>query len=177
VRVPSAGPERQRLGDLISKKQFTNGEFQSLLEAANDIIVVTRASLCGFDGQRVFATSGQQINIVVGAHAVVAQASSATEPVVRQLMGGVTLEGQPVIDRERNTVLLDLRASLAEVEADVRQMSAPDSPLASGMAAPPYRVAHFATSLCLPVDTVYLVSAAPYDEAYDVLLFVRPTVD
>lgn len=99
------------------------------------------------------------------------------EAEVRQLTGGVTLEGQPVIDRERHTVLLDLRASLAEVESSTQHIAAPDNPLAAGVAAPPYRVAHFATSRSVAMDTVSLVSAAPYDEEHDVLLFVRATVE
>ena len=146
VRVPTAAEQRQGLGDLVSKKEFTDDDFRGLLRAGQDLIVVTRASLSGFDGQRVFTSSGKQINIVVGATGVVAEAASTMEPVVRQLMGGVTLEGQPVIDRERHTVLLDLRASFAEVESSAQRMALPDNPLAAGMAAPRYRVAHFATS-------------------------------
>ena len=98
------------------------------------------------------------------------------EPEVRQLMGGVTFEIQPVIDRDRGAVLLDLRASLAEVEPGPQEIAL-ENPLETGMAAPPYRVAHFACSLSLPLEKVSLVSSAPYDEQHDVLLFIRPSVN
>jgi hypothetical protein len=176
LRVPSAGPEREAASDLILETSLSLAEFNDWLETAKELVTVTRASVCGFDGQRVFAMSGRQVNAIVGANAVVAEAVSANEPVVRQLMGGVTFESQPVIDRDRDTVLLDLRASLAEVEP-VQHATALENPLETGMAAPPYRVAHFACSLSLPLDKVSLVGTAPYDEQNDVLLFIRPTVD
>lgn len=176
VQVPAAARERRELGDLGVRQDLTEADFQGLLATGQEVITVTRASLSGFDGQRVFTTAGQQINIVVGVNAVVAQASSEVQPVVRQLLSGVTLESQPVIDHERNVILLDLRASIAEVEAEEEPKGPVDNSLAAGTAAPPYRVAHFAASLSVPVDRVSLVSAVPYDQERDVLLFVRATV-
>ena len=176
VRIPVSAYSQGALASLFLKEEFSAAEFISVLEAGKDVLVVTRVTVAGFDGQRVFTTSGTQINAIIGATAVVAASSAAFEPQVRQLIDGVTLEVQPVIDSDRKSVLLDLRASIAELDTNNAKRPTPDNVLATGNAAPPYRVAHFAGSFAVPLETVFQAGVAPYDADHEILVYVYATV-
>ncbi|HUU82747.1 MAG TPA: hypothetical protein VM243_04505 [Phycisphaerae bacterium] len=174
VTVPSqAGPTE--MGGLGKQNEFAPDEFRKLLATHADELSVTRASVSGFEGQRIFTTAGRQYNVLVGTDAVVASGSAAYTPVARQLVSGVTLEVQAVLDAARETVLVDLRTSLGELRPTSPPASVPTDPLAVGSSVPPYQVAHFATSVSLPVGRYSLVGIAHYDDDRDVMLFVMPS--
>jgi hypothetical protein len=163
------------IGELRTQRGFSPDEFQSLLETHKRAVSVVRASVSGFEGQRIFTTAGQQYNVIVGADAVVAAGAFAHSPVTRQLNSGVTLEVQAVQDAARETVLADLRASLGKL-TPVPQEAAPFAdPFAVGASVPPYQVVHFATSVSLPMGRFSLVGVARYDDERDVMLFVMPS--
>lgn len=171
--LSEAGPAE--VGDLRERTEFTPEEFRELLETHADALSVTRASVSGFEGQRIFTTAGRQHNVLVGADAVVASGSAAYSPVARQLVSGVTLEAQAVLDAARDTVLVDLRASLGELTPSPQEVPVPIDPLAVGASVPPYQVAHFATSVSLPTGQYSSVGTASYDGDWDVMLFVMPS--
>jgi len=112
--IPAEGSNSSALDGLMEHTAFEPEKFQSLIQARKDRITVARVALTGFDGQRVAITSGRQINVIAGMQPVVQERVSVYDPVVRQLIDGVTLEVQPVFDESRNAVLVDLRASLGE---------------------------------------------------------------
>jgi len=174
VVIPTAGAS-EGVRRLCQSTEMSPDELQALLDKNQDEISIARACVSGFEGQRVFTTSGRQQNVVVGAEATVASGASAYTPVVRQLVSGVTLEVQAVLDPDQKTVLLDLRASLGNLIPG--RVDAPPSvdPLAVGSIVPPYRVAHFATSVSLPLNRFSLVGVSQYDDGQDVLLFVMPS--
>lgn len=175
VQVSTAAYERHQIAPLLWKEELGGLEFLKMLDDNKDVLEAIRVTVSGFDGQRVFASAGTQVNAVVGATAMVAASSSAFEPLVRQLVDGVTLEVQPVIDSDRKSVLLDLRASIGDLDLGGGKESAPENVLAAGSSAPPYRVAHFAGSFAAPLGWVFLAGSAPYDDERDVLLFVYAT--
>ena len=170
VKAPAA-----ELAGLRDNTQFTPEEFRGLLETLNEHVSVTRASISGFEGQRIFTTAGQQHNVFIGTEAVVASGATAHIPVARQLVSGVTLETQSVLDQDKQTVLVDLRASLGHLDRPTRTEPGPIDPLAVGSSLPPYQVAHFATSVAVPMSRFSLVGTARYDGYRDLMLFVMPT--
>ncbi len=197
VTVLSAS-EPLLMDDVRQRPGLAWDEFHKLLKLRGDEVCVARASVTGFEGQRVYTTVGRQHNVLVGADAVVAAGAAAYVPVSRQLVSGVTLEVQAVLDAAQETVLVDLRASLGQlmptpvepgVPADALSVGGSMPPidpagvmlqfnaagLAAGGSVPPYQVAHFATSVSLPVDRVSLVGVARYDDEWDVMLFVMPS--
>jgi hypothetical protein len=174
VAVPSKVGAAE-LGDLVERAEFGPDEFRKLLETHAEEASVTRASVSGFEGQRIFTTAGRQYNVLVGADAVVASGSAAYTPVGRQLVSGVTLEVQAVLDAAQDTVLVDLRASLGKLTAEPQGRPVPTDALAVGGSVPPYQVAHFATSVSLPMGRFCLVGIARYDDDRDVMLFVMPS--
>jgi len=174
VVIPTQGAsENARL--LAGRNEIPPEEFRAVLNRDEGELLVARACVSGFEGQRIFTTSGRQQNVVVGAEATVASGASAYTPVTRQLVSGVTLELQAVLDPDQKTVLLDLRASLGTLMPGPAEASPAVDPLVAGAAVPPYRVAHFATSVSLPLDRFSLVGVSRYDDGQDVLLFVMPS--
>ena len=163
------------VGDLRNRTEFAPDEFHKLLADHPELASVTRASVSGFDGQRVFTTAGRQYSVFVGTEPIVAQGSAAYHPLARQLVSGVTLEVQSVLDQARATVLVDLRASLGHLTPTTEPEPAPIDPLAVGGSVPPYQVAHFATSVSVPIDRFSLIGSARYDDDHDVMLFVMPS--
>jgi len=112
--IPVEGSDNRVLDGFIEHTKLEHERFHGLIEARKDQITVAHVALTGFDGQRVAITSGRQINVIAGMVPVVQERVSVYDPVVRQLIDGVTVEVQPVVDEARNTVLVDLRASLGE---------------------------------------------------------------
>jgi len=175
VLMPSAARERAELGKLLESKDFSAEEFRKLLGDRSEALDVIRASLSGFEGQRVYTAAGRQHNVTVGAQPVVDEGSIGYQPLVRQVMSGVTLEAQSVSDQGQDTVLVDLRASLGHLQLPSDQMTAPPESLAVSASVPPFQVAHFATSLSLPIDRFSLIGTVRFDEEQDVALFVMPS--
>jgi hypothetical protein len=234
VIVPRKEPEQGAvleavLEEWLQREVLQPEEFRKLLDSKKGQVDVTHVTVSGFDGQRVATTSGTQTNFVAGMIACVQERVSAYEPQLRQVVEGVTFEAQPVLDKERNVVLVDVRASLGHVlpreqgkaadaprtsaeacaakrgeagsttrpagsgqesagalllqalaaAADVERGVSPgqvDKAFSAMLEGPEYQVAHFATSVALPVDAVSLVGAARYDEQHDVLLWIRPSI-
>ena len=238
VIVPRKQPEQgvvleAVLEEWLQREVVQPEEFRKLLDSKKGQVDVTHVTVSGFDGQRVATTSGRQMSIVAGMSPSVTERSSAYQPIMRQIVEGVTFEAQPVVDKERNVVLLDVRASLgrfvrcegrlshdaprtpaktspkegeagsttrpagSEQEspemlllralalgavsgaAEVQRTVSPgelDEVFSAMLEGPAYQVVHFATSVALPVDAVSLVGVARYQDEYDVLLWIRPSV-
>lgn len=172
VKVP-ARSKAADLYQLYGGAPLSPDDFQAVAQAHADDVTVIRASLSGFEGQRIYASAGQQNSLVVGADAVIATGSSAYVPVARQVNSGVTLEVQAVRDTEQSTVLIDLRASLGTLLGTGEPQPA-DVVAASG-AVPPYHVVNLATSVSLAVGKYTLVGVTRYDDEQDVLLFIMPS--
>lgn len=177
VVVPSKAAERAALAPALDRTEFTREEFLKGMETKPDAVAIIRVSLSGFDGQRVYASSGRQFNVTVGLQPVIDSSAVSYQPQPRQLLSGVSLEAQPVAEPDRGLVLLDLRASLGKMEPPPARPPQEQRGPEFELTTPPYQVAHFATSVSLPVGKVSRVGMTRYDENQDVLLFVMPSVE